>query len=792
MPGMRMPEVPKYFVGREKEQVEFRKRLADYQNKRTWVIHGTGGVGKSYILQKLQMLCVDEGLPHAYVEFDPSSVSTSVQSLREIVASLWGKDPGKFSQANGKLIKIETLQKGLLQGVLEKLKPVTPRVGLAVDIYTGSVFGSLGASAVEMVSELMARGMSKADAEFYVQAPQRLLKAFKEDFNEFRRHQKQPVVLLFDAYERAESAVDELVRHLVLHLPETFFVIGSRDNVDWKTREDVEPGLRELEVADTPIEDFIAEDSTAYFDERGVTGDELRESILTLTGAFPQLMALACDVVDLSKEIGEEPSAKDFDYETYEHEQVTQFLFGRFLDRLTGEKEYLRDIVLDVGLCRRANREVLETLFGVEPVKADGYLDELKKFSYVIPVDRLGKVIRYHERVRKAVYAWWKDSPKKRETIHRRMHEYHLPGWNERSDPNHLCEALYHHAQFEPKEAMVGWSSIFQAALRRAAVPLCEALIGDLEDYGLTKEDVDGYNWGVIQNSIGIAYGDLPTGDRSDNLWRAINCYEKALWVYTEEEHPPEWATTQNNLGNAYRHLPTGDKTENLQQAIACYEAALRVRTEEAFLDQWAQTQNNLGNAFLDLPTGDLAENLQQAIDYYQPALRVYTEEEHPPEWATTQNNLGAAYFKLPTGDQTENLQQAIDYFEAALRVRTEEAFPIEWAATQNNLGAAHFKLPTGDRTENLQRAIDYFEAALRAWKEDSFPADWAMTKYNLGVAYGQLSVIKEGDEEKRLLEQAVQCFQNALTIYTEESFPNEHKLVLHNLALARQRLADP
>jgi non-specific serine/threonine protein kinase len=35
-------------------------------------------------------------------------------------------------------------------------------------------------------------------------------------------------------------------------------------------------------------------------------------------------------------------------------------------------------------------------------------------------------------------------------------------------------------------------------------------------------------------------------------------------------------AGCQNNLGNAYRNLPTGDRAENLKKAIACFEAALR------------------------------------------------------------------------------------------------------------------------------------------------------------------------------------------------------------------------
>lgn len=43
---------------------------------------------------------------------------------------------------------------------------------------------------------------------------------------------------------------------------------------------------------------------------------------------------------------------------------------------------------------------------------------------------------------------------------------------------------------------------------------------------------------------------------------------------------PQVWARTQNNLGIAYRNLPTGDRSENLAKAIACYEAASRVWTE--------------------------------------------------------------------------------------------------------------------------------------------------------------------------------------------------------------------
>jgi tetratricopeptide (TPR) repeat protein len=92
----------------------------------------------------------------------------------------------------------------------------------------------------------------------------------------------------------------------------------------------------------------------------------------------------------------------------------------------------------------------------------------------------------------------------------------------------------------------------------------------------------------MTQHNLGNAYSDLPTGDRSENLRRAIACYENALRVYTETEFPYDWAMTQHNLGNAYSKLPTGDRSENLRRAIACYENALRVYTETEFPYEWA------------------------------------------------------------------------------------------------------------------------------------------------------------------------------------------------------------
>ncbi len=51
----------------------------------------------------------------------------------------------------------------------------------------------------------------------------------------------------------------------------------------------------------------------------------------------------------------------------------------------------------------------------------------------------------------------------------------------------------------------------------------------------------------------------------------------RRIEVRTKETFPIDWAGTQNNVRIAYRNLPTGDREENLRRAIACYEAALKI-----------------------------------------------------------------------------------------------------------------------------------------------------------------------------------------------------------------------
>ena len=225
--------------------------------------------------------------------------------------------------------------------------------------------------------------------------------------------------------------------------------------------------------------------------------------------------------------------------------------------------------------------------------------------------------------------------------------------------------------------------------------------------------------------------------NENDDFGKEVLLREEIKGFYNAPDE--RYADALMNLGIAYAKLPTGDRAENLKKAIDTYREALKIRTIEAFPVAYAMTMNNLGIVYQDLPTGDRAENLKKAIDAYREALKIRTIEAFPVDYAMTMNNLGAVYQGLPTGDRAENLKKAIDAYREALKIRTIEAFPVGYAMTLNNLGLVYRVLPTGDRAENLKKAIDAYREALKIYTIDAFPREHAMVKKNLDELPGKV-----------------------------------------------------
>ncbi len=303
----------------------------------------------------------------------------------------------------------------------------------------------------------------------------------------------------------------------------------------------------------------------------------------------------------------------------------------------------------------------------------------------------------------------------------------------------------------------------------------------------------DAYLWGAMQNSLGVAYQNLPSGDRRENLRQAVAAYRETLKYHTREVSEQAHAVTQHNLGTAYADLAQiEDRAENLWRAVAAYQEALKYRTPEAAPLAYAATQGVLGLAYRYLAgIVDRADNLRSAIRAHQAALAFYTPEVYPLDYAATQNNLGNAYRDLAAvEDHAENLRRAVAAYQEALRYRTADHEPMAYAATQNNLGTAYRALAEEEEegAVNLGRAIAAFENALRYYTPHHNPLDYAATRSNLGSAYRALARI---EDETANLDRALAAFEDALHYCTPERAPLDYATTQANLGLAHQDRGD-
>jgi tetratricopeptide (TPR) repeat protein len=308
----------------------------------------------------------------------------------------------------------------------------------------------------------------------------------------------------------------------------------------------------------------------------------------------------------------------------------------------------------------------------------------------------------------------------------------------------------------------------------------------------VVDQSSDPYLWGAVQNSLGVACQNTPSGDRRDNLRRAITAYRETLKYHLPEVSPQAYAVTQHNLGTAYADLAQlEDRTENLWRAVAAYQEALRYRTQDRAPLAYAATQSVLGLAYRNLAgIEDRADNLRRAVAALQAALAYYTPDLSPLDYAATQNNLGNAYRDLAgVEDHTDNLRRAVTAYQEALRYRTADSAPLAYAATQNNLGTVYRALAEeDDPAQNLQRAITAFENALRYYTPQHNPLDYAATRSNLGSTHRALAQI---EDKAAHMDHALAAFEDALRYCTPDRAPLDYATTQANLGLAHQDLGD-
>jgi len=206
-----------------------------------------------------------------------------------------------------------------------------------------------------------------------------------------------------------------------------------------------------------------------------------------------------------------------------------------------------------------------------------------------------------------------------------------------------------------------------------------------------------------LLTNLGTIATDMERYEEAESL------FQEALTISHQIGDPQIEATLYTNLGTLYLNRLTGDRGENLGRAIDFYHRALQIVTKETNPSRYATLQHNLANAYANLPSGNLPDNLEQALVHYQEALQIFTPQAFPLQWAATQNKLGLLYSQRLVGDHLENLRLAIAAHTQALQVYTRESFPVDWLRVTTNLSAAYAEI--GNWPEAKQLATNVLQA---------------------------------------------------------------------------------
>jgi len=240
----------------------------------------------------------------------------------------------------------------------------------------------------------------------------------------------------------------------------------------------------------------------------------------------------------------------------------------------------------------------------------------------------------------------------------------------------------------------------------------------------------------------------------------------------SRDREPLIWAAKQNDLGNLLAALgQQRHDVASLERAIQCFGKALEVFSQESTPQQWAATQYNLATASQTL--GRLTEAtapLKAAVDAYTHALEVWTREASPQDWMLTLHQLGVTLYTF--GLQLKGnrqFQKSVVAFKNALTALNADDYALELTATHNNRGVTLHHL--GESEENparLREAIHSYELALTVSMEQQLPIHVAvLCRVNKATAQNSLAQLTNdaalAEEVADEFEVIMECFPHAL-----------------------------
>ncbi|GAB3852549.1 hypothetical protein GCM10027610_081050 [Dactylosporangium cerinum] len=276
-------------------------------------------------------------------------------------------------------------------------------------------------------------------------------------------------------------------------------------------------------------------------------------------------------------------------------------------------------------------------------------------------------------------------------------------------------------------------------------------------------------------------------GDSEENL-REATAHLELILSRPAADNDASWRPTALVvLGLIHLNRGSGDRADNVERAIDLLTRG--VAGTEPGLDQadWATPRRALASAYLARVHGDKAENWQAALDLLAEVVDACPKEQYPEIWAENQLGTVELLDNAPGGVTTEHLRRMAEITESVLTVYTLRDFPHSWAQAQTILGSIYASLASEDDAY-IDRAVSHLTEAFQIYTREGAPARWAHLHRTLARVYTRRAERAEAERRWPLRAQAVQHLERVLEVCTVAADPLGRLKALNHLAMLHFR----
>lgn len=191
----------------------------------------------------------------------------------------------------------------------------------------------------------------------------------------------------------------------------------------------------------------------------------------------------------------------------------------------------------------------------------------------------------------------------------------------------------------------------------------------------------------------------------SESFSESLGYVNRAIAIFRAEELPELVANAQYRKGILLFFWAQKGNPQFYRPAMEAYQEALKVFTQQVAPEIFAEIQHHLGVIYSEIPDEAPKKGIWAAVSTssFKQALAYFTRQDFPYVYATICNHYGNAITKYPDAKLGDKYAKALELYAEALTIRTAEAYPYERALTLlNYLEAAWFVAEADEAKQGL------------------------------------------------------------------------------------------